>query len=96
MTTDTSRAAIRADLEACVREVGRIPTTEAGFNQEAELFEAGYLDSLGIVALTAYIEQRFGVAFAEDELFDPRFTTIAGIADIIASHDATRPGRGQE
>ncbi|GAA1883662.1 acyl carrier protein [Asanoa iriomotensis] len=94
MSTTDTQADIRAALEACVRDIGRIAPTDTHFDQRSELFDTGYLDSLGIVALTAFVEQRFGVTLADDQLFDPRFTTIAGIADIIASHAATRPHTG--
>jgi acyl carrier protein len=90
--TDRTQDRIRSGLEQFVREIGRIPPSDTEFSQHSELFDSGYIDSLGVVALSTYIEQRFGVALAEEQLFDPRFTTIAGIAEIIASGVGSSPG----
>lgn len=84
-TADTNPADIQSRLEQFIREIGRIPPTEHRFSSQSELFDAGYLDSLGIVALTTYVEQHFGITLTEDQLFDSRFTTIAGIAQIISA-----------
>jgi len=81
-------------LERFVRDVSRIADDDPDFNRTVDLFDSGYLDSLGIVALTAFIEQTFGIDLAEEEMFDPRFTTVDGITEIIASRRAvSTPGR---
>jgi acyl carrier protein len=91
MSSCTTQASIQADLEKVIREIGQIPPTDTAFSRQSELYDSGYLDSLGIVSLTAYIEQQFGVTLTDDQLFDPRFTTIEGITEIIDS--SLRGGR---
>lgn len=93
-TVDATRASAGSSLEQFVREIGRIPATDTTFGPHSELFDSGYIDSLGIVTLTNYIEEQFGVALAEEQLFDPRFTTIAGIAQIVAAGAPNSPQRG--
>jgi acyl carrier protein len=73
-----------------VRQISRVPDAESDLTHHLELHDTGYLDSLGIVALTAQIEQTFGITLAEEDLFDPRFTTISGIATIIHCRQITR------
>lgn len=96
MNPTSTPASIRADLDTYIRDIARIPDTESGFDHQTELFDSGFLDSLGIVSLTTRIEQRYGVVLADEHLFDPRCTTINGIADIITEamqirrHPATR------
>jgi hypothetical protein len=51
----------------------------------------GYLDSLAVVALTAHLETTYNITLSEQELFDPRMSTAAGIAEIIASHAPASP-----
>jgi acyl carrier protein len=85
MNIEGVRASVAAELEKIVREIGKIPPADTSFTQHSELFDSGYLDSLGIVSLATYIEETFGVTLSEENLFDARFTTIAGIAGIIAS-----------
>ncbi|GAA0903343.1 acyl carrier protein [Virgisporangium aurantiacum] len=94
-TVDATRANAESSLEQLVREIGRIPATDTTFGPHSELFDSGYIDSLGIVALTTYIEQQFGVAFTEEQLFDPRFVTVAGIAQIVATGAPSGPHRNR-
>lgn len=49
----------------------------------ADLFSDGLLDSLGVVALIVGLESRFGLHFTEDDLQDPRFSTVAGLAALV-------------
>ncbi len=70
-------------IERFVRDVGRVSIDDVDFSRTIELFDSGYLDSLGIVALAAFIEETFVITLTEEDLFDPRFTTIAGIVEIV-------------
>lgn len=47
------------------------------------LFEAGWLDSIGLIDLVAHLEETFRIRFDEHHLRDDRFTSIAGIATIV-------------
>jgi acyl carrier protein len=85
MNTEPTWANIEEELEKVVREIGAISSDDTTFSQHSELFDSGYLDSLGIVSLTTRIEQQFRIALSEENLFDTRFATIAGIAEIIRS-----------
>lgn len=82
---DATQVNIRTTLENVVRDIGNVAQNDPKFNEHAELFDSGYIGSLGIVCLTAYIEQEFGVTLTEEDLFDPNFTTIDGMAEIIAA-----------
>ena len=48
-----------------------------------DYFEAGWLTSMEVVEFVTEIEQRFGMQFSESDLQDPRFVTIAGLAELI-------------
>ncbi|MGH3916239.1 MAG: acyl carrier protein [Pseudonocardiaceae bacterium] len=82
---DATQANIRTTLENVVRDIGHVARNDPKFNEHTELFDSGYIGSLGIVSLTAYIEQEFDITLTEEDLFDPKFTTIDGIAEIIAA-----------
>jgi acyl carrier protein len=57
-------------------------------------FEAGLLDSLGVIDLISSIEERFGVRFDEHHFQERRFATIGGLSEIVAELrlNAARPG----
>lgn len=46
-------------------------------------FEAGLIDSFGIILLVEAIEQEFGIQFTDTHFQDRRFSTINGLAEII-------------
>jgi acyl carrier protein len=85
-TTRTTWKSIADQLEDFVRRAGEIPDDDPDFDRNVHLFEAGYLDSLGVVRLIDYLETTYALKFTENELFDPGFTTVRGISDITAAH----------
>ncbi len=56
---------------------------DAEFTCDVHLFEAGYLDSLSLVRLIAFVEADFTVQLDKKQLFSEEFTTINGIASLI-------------
>jgi acyl carrier protein len=48
----------------------------------------GLLDSLGVVQMLIGIEEEFGVWLNPDEMQDPRFGSIAGLAELVESSRA--------
>ena len=75
-------------IQDFIRVAGTVASDDAGFHRDADLFDAGYLDSLSLVSLTTYIEETFLLTLTEDDLFVPAFTTIAGIAHLITLRSA--------
>ncbi len=51
-------------------------------------FEAGLLTSLEVIEFVSEIENEFGVQFSEQDFQDPRFGTIAGLAELITNRPA--------
>jgi len=51
-------------------------------------FDAGFLTSLEVIEFVSEIEDRFGVQFSEQDFQDPRFVTVAGLAELIADRSA--------
>lgn len=71
-----------------------MPDGDPAFGRDVDLFELGYVDSVGVVALVAWIEDRYRIELSEDDLFDERFATIEGIADIVAERRSEGPEPG--
>ncbi len=51
-------------------------------------FDAALLTSLEVIEFVSEIEDRFAVQFSEQDFQDPRFVTVAGLADLIAELSA--------
>jgi acyl carrier protein len=47
-------------------------------------FEAGAIDSFGVIELIEDVEQAFEVRFSQDDFQDRRLPTILGLAAILA------------
>jgi acyl carrier protein len=43
----------------------------------------GLLDSLGVVQMLVGVEEEFGVWLSSEEMQDPRFCSIAGLAELV-------------
>lgn len=70
-------------IEAFIRREAAVADDDPTFTRQVNLFDTGYLDSLTVVALTVHVEEAFGVPITDDDLFDPRFATIDGMAKLI-------------
>lgn len=76
---------IAAAVEAYVRSEGDVPDGDPHFNREVDLFEFGYIDSVGFVQLVVWLEDSYDIELTEAYLLDERFNTIGGIATIVDS-----------
>jgi acyl carrier protein len=66
-----------------VREQFAVAETDPHFSRHADLFELGYVDSVGVVELLVYIEQTFGFEVSEDEALTDDFASIEGLGRIV-------------
>ncbi len=78
---------ITAELEQFLRESFAIRQDDPGFHGDVDLFEAGYVDSIGLVEILAFVDDRFAVEIAEHDLLSADFSTLFGMARVI---DRTR------
>lgn len=49
----------------------------------SDLFEAGVIDSFGVVELVTFIQEQFGVALENDDLMSPLLASISGLVELI-------------
>lgn len=71
-------------LEAFVRAQFAVSPDDPGFGRAVDLFEHGYMDSLGFAELIAFLGQEFGVDVPEDDLLSDEFSSIEGMAGIVS------------
>jgi acyl carrier protein len=69
-------------IERFVRTQFRVAPTDTRFSRTQPLFESGYVDSIGVVELLAFISEEFGVSVPDDVLMSEEFATIDGIASV--------------
>jgi acyl carrier protein len=75
------------DVAAAVEEFARrefsIKPSDGRFDRTVDLFEDGYVDSIGVIELIEFLERTFAIELPEEDLFSPEFSTIDGIARIV-------------
>ena len=76
-------ANVEAQLDEFVRKHFRIDPSDPIFDRDADLFEEGYVDSVGVMELLGFLDEQFGVEIPDDDLLSDEFSTIAGMAAIV-------------
>jgi acyl carrier protein len=74
---------VAAAVEGFVRGKFGIKPQDRRFDRSIDLFEDGYVDSIGVIELLEFLEETFVVEIPEEDLFSPDFSTIEGIARIL-------------
>jgi acyl carrier protein len=72
----------RGELPACVEDLRAL-----------NYFEAALIDSLGVIDLITDIEERYQIAFSSEDFLDRRFSTVGGLADMLAQRRDGRTSR---
>ena len=60
-------------------------STEIADNKDVDLFEAGLLDSLGVVSLLFEIESRFGLSIQPTDVERSQLSTVDSIVALLRS-----------
>lgn len=71
-------------IEDFVRTQFAVSPDDTRFGRTVDLFESGYIDSIGFAELLEFVSQDFGVEIPESDLLSDEFSTINGIASIVA------------
>lgn len=70
-------------IEEFLRTRYQIREDDAGFTRRANLWEEGYVDSVGVVEVIEFLERTFGIRVPDDVLFSEEFTYIDGMAAFV-------------
>lgn len=75
---------IAESIEQFIRNNFHIEEDTAGFSRSCDLFEGGFVDSIGLIKLISFLEKAFGVHIEEEHLFDERFLSIDGESQLVS------------
>ena len=70
-------------VDAYVRSAFNVSPSDPGFDRTVDLFERGYVDSVGFVELLEFIREDFGVDVPEEILISDDFMGVEGIARAV-------------
>jgi D-alanine--poly(phosphoribitol) ligase subunit 2 len=54
------------------------------FSEDVHLMEVGILDSISMLNLLSFLEEKFGVLLSEDELDVGNFATVQNICNVVS------------
>lgn len=86
-------ADISDTIERFVRSHFSVSPGDRRFGPAAKLFEDGYVDSMGVAELIAFVEDTFGVVVPDEALMSDEFATIDGMAHVVARLRGTARAR---
>jgi acyl carrier protein len=61
-----------------------ISSIDESYLLECNLFEEGFIDSMGIMNMVMELEEEFNFSFTADDFQDRRFSSILGLKEIIS------------
>ena len=85
---------IEGKLEEYIRQECLPTNNKAGPGYDENLFDAGIVDSAGLISFICYIEEEFTITIPDEDLLPKYFVSINSIANYIRSHQQTRDDRG--
>jgi acyl carrier protein len=86
---------IADELEGFLRKRFRITERDPNkFNHRVNLWDAGYVDSLGTVEVITHLEETYGIKIPDNALFSESITTIEGLAALAHATIHGKSGSG--
>jgi len=83
---------VAARIESFLRAHLGLAADDRWFSRRTNLWEDGYVDSIGVVELIDFIETTFGIVLPDEALFDPQFTSVEGmgrkVSELLAEKGA--------
>ncbi len=79
MTTEQ----IMSKLRTFIRDQFGVPASDKDFTDDVHLFDYGYVDSFGAVALTQFVETTFGIRVTQGDLVACPLNSIREIATFV-------------
>ena len=84
MINATTSTAIAEAVESFIRRRFDIAESDPYFSRQSNLWDEGYVDSLGMTELIVFLESSFAIQVPDTVLFSPQFTSVDGIASLVA------------
>lgn len=74
---------LQDNIENFVRERFFVDDDDPEFGRTVDLWEAGYVDSTGMVEVVTYLEELAGERIPDEIMMSTRLSTIEGMAGVV-------------
>lgn len=75
---------VQQRIERFIRSQFMVSSDDPRFDRTVDLFETGYVDSVGVVELLSFIGEEFSVEIPENLLLSEDFSNVDGIGRIVS------------
>jgi acyl carrier protein len=75
---------VESSLEVFLHRDLMVSVNDPRFTKHVDLFEEGYVDSVGFAEMLAFLADEFGVEIPESDLLSDEFSSVEGIARIVS------------
>lgn len=78
-----NRSDVATRMERWIRTAFSVSPADPRFGQHMDLFDNGYVDSVGLAELLGFVEDEFGVEIPDEILVADEFATIDGMSQAV-------------
>lgn len=83
---ENDKSSIEVTLATYIREECLPRNDGVNLRNDTNLFDAGILDSAGLISYLCFIEKEFDVSVPDEDLVPENFVSISRIAGYVHSH----------
>ena len=85
---------IESKLASYIREECLSRNNKAELRYYTNLFDAGIVDSAGLISFICFMEKEFDISIPDEDLLPENFVSITSIATYIRTHQQVTNERG--
>ena len=74
---------VAAELSRYLRDRFAIPDDDPDFGIDVSLFDFGYIDSMGAMAVVAFLEERFHISISDEDWVRHSLKTVREISQFV-------------
>lgn len=74
---------VKTELRKFVVENFMFGQENQDFSDEASMLENGLIDSTGVLELVAFVEEKYGISVADEELVPTNFDSVDNLAEYV-------------
>lgn len=63
-------------------------TPHIELNPDENYFDAGVIDSFGVIELIEELENTYAVSFTQDDFLDRRFSSVSGLTELLTEKNS--------
>lgn len=85
---------VRAEVRKFIVENFMFGQENQDFSDAASMLENGLIDSTGVLELVAFVEEKYGISVADEDLVPANFDSVDNLAEYVLKEAGLTEPRG--